>query len=184
MSRKWFLVATYSGAEWQAFNTLLDRGIPALYPRVIKSPRRGRWQQAQFAPQYPGYLFAGLDQGTSLETIKRVIGVKELVRNGNDVVIISPAEVSAFRKRWLKEWRQHLPRRRIITPILPGDTIAIPSGAFSGMPARIRTIDKSGFAVAQLGNLEVSFHVSALHQGVRDRPKALPTHSHTSQLSI
>ena len=167
MSKRWLLVSTYSGAEWVAFCTLPDRGIPALFPRLIRSARRGRWLQASFAAQFPGYVFAALDDGASIESIKRVIGVREIVRNGHDVVTISPNEIAVFRNRWLKEFRRHAPRRKIIVPIRFGDAIQIPAGAFAGTPALITSIDKSGFATASLGALQASFHVSALQQSGR-----------------
>lgn len=172
--RRWFLVATYSGAEWVAFTTLLRNGLHAFYPRLVFSKRRGRWPQASYVPQYPGYIFAGVDDSNSIEGIKRVIGVREVCRCGPNLITISNKEIEAFRKQWLKEYRMHLPRRKIYTPLAVGDYITVPSGAFIGMPARIMSIDKSGFIKAQLGNFEVSMHSTAVTQNVLGSAKHAP----------
>jgi len=168
---RWVVVSTFSGAEWCSFTIMLKRGIPAFYPRIIRSARRGRWPQAAFTAQFPGYIFAGIGNGVTLENVKSVLGVKGIVRNGPEVVLIPSSEIADWRKTWLKEYRAHVPRLHVFTSPVPGDRIAIPSGAFIGLPARILTIDKSGYVTAQLGNLEVTFHVSALPQTVRGDAK-------------
>lgn len=164
---RWYIVLTMSGAEWQAYKGILKRGIDAYYPFMYADVRRGRWQQGAVKPQFPGYLFAARSAQESIEPVRQTIGVRDILRNGSNLVYLSSEQMQSCKRRCEEDRVTSLPHRMERIPIVLGDWIAIPSGAFIGVPAQVVGIDKSGNVRASIGSLDVTFHVSAIHGSVR-----------------
>lgn len=159
-SLKWIVVLAFSGAEWQAYTNLLRHGVRAFLPYTLGSSRRGRWLQGVVRPQFPGYLFAAIGDGVSLETIKRTLGVHAVLMAKDGLVYVSAAQIALCRKNWLKAYREARPRRFQKVILAVGDFVAVPHGPFIGAPCQIKSLDKSGRVCASLGQLQVTFHIS------------------------
>lgn len=168
---RWVVVLTFAQAEWQAYTNLLRAGVDAFLPYVIGSARRGRWNQGVVRPAYPGYLFAQLG---NTEAIRRTVGVRDLLRAG-DLVIVGQDEIDSCRRQWLEDYREAHPRVRRKVVFRPGDWVEVPTGPFAGMPACVERVDKSGQVVAMLGKLQVVFDgrvaVRARAKPARNRKK-------------
>lgn len=166
---RWFIVLTFAGAEWQAYNGLLKRGIDAYYPMTLGDARRGRWQQPVGRPQFPGYLFATGAAGA----IRDTIGVRDLLRQGQDVVIIPNRELTVIRSACERLRFKSLPRLAETLDWKVGDIVSVPNGPLQGLPVVITTIDKSGLVRADIGQVSISFHLSdvtsADNESVRGR---------------
>lgn len=168
---RWICLLCWSSAEWHVFNTVRRAGHRAFYPYMIHTARHGRWDQPIPKPQYPGYIFAGWEHGTSMEPLRRTIGVRDILRTGPDVVIISGRDMASFANRWRETYRESFPHRVVYDRVSVGDWIKVPDGfPFAGIPARIDTIDNHGQITASLGTLKVKFPTSALPKSVRSRP--------------
>lgn len=168
MSLIWSIAVTFAGAEWQAYRGLLRQGITSYYPMTWDDARRGRWAQAVGRPQFPGYLFAAVDAGESFEPIRKSVGVRDLLRQGQDVVLISNTQIETIKARCDERYNASIPKRIDSAKWKPGDLISIPHGPFMGVPAIIKTIDKSRNVCATIGNLDVVFRIAAAHKSVRE----------------
>lgn len=168
---RWVCLLCWSGAEWQVFTALCSRGVRAVYPRVVKTARRGRWPQGSYYPLFPGYVFAGLD-GVSADSLRRTLGVRELLRTGQDLVVINGRDMAALAKQSHEVFVRSFPHRVVYDDPRPGLWVKVPEGSpFAGMPARIETIDRNGQITASLGALSLRFQASALPRSVRGRPQ-------------
>lgn len=166
---RWHIILTKASGEWQAHKEILRKGLRCYYPFYFADVRRGRYFQGAVKPQFPGYLFVGLEPGESIEQARYCQGVRDFVRDGGGLVSISDAQMQRCRADCDQRYWDSLPRRIERMPVRIGDFVAIPHGAFAGMPCEVLSIDKSGRISASLGNLEVSFHVTDVHQSVRAR---------------
>lgn len=161
---KWVVVLPYAQAEWQVYTGLLRQGIRSFLPYSVSGSRRGRWMQGIVRAQYPGYLFAALEEGQSVESIKRIVGVREILKNEKGLVFITAEQIADCRKKWLVEYRKTAPRLIRRPRVSPGDWLPTPSGPMVGLPCQVQSIDKSGTIVASLGTWQVTFHLSAVSE--------------------
>lgn len=167
MSLIWSIPLTFAAAEWQAYRGLLRQGITSYYPHTLDDARRGRWAQPVGRPQFPGYLFAAVDAGESFEPIRKSVGIRDLLRQGQEVVLISDREMNSIKTICDERYNDSVPKRIDSAKWKPGDLISIPSGPFMGVPAIIKTIDKSRNVCATIGNLDVVFRIVAPCKSVR-----------------
>lgn len=157
---RWMVVLCYGQAEWQVHTTLLAQGVRSFLPYTLGSARRGRWSHGVVKPQYPGYLFAALEDGVSTAKVKRVAGVYDFLRSGTQMVFMGAHQVASLKAQWLRDYRNTAPRLARKPVFAVGDWLAVPHGPFSGVPCQIVSIDKSGIICASIGQLQVSFHTS------------------------
>lgn len=156
---RWYIVLTRGGAEWQSYREILKRGMRCYYPRFVADVIRHRWIQGIIKPQFPGYIFVGLEPGESIEQVRHVAGVRDFVRDGGGLVSINDAQMERCKADCDQRHWESLPRRIERVPVRIGDWVAMPNGPFAGLSVEVSAIDKSGRISASLGNLEVSFHV-------------------------
>jgi transcription antitermination factor NusG len=164
---RWIVPLSFASAEWQAYRFLLSQGIEAYLPYVMASARRNRWDQGIVRPQFPGYLFACLSGKQNFETIRKTIGVRELLRSGPDVVLISQKQMDDIRAHCEERARESMPRRVKLDEWKVGDVRPVPYGPYVGTPVQIETIDKSGEISASMGSLRITFRISAGQQSAR-----------------
>lgn len=156
----WVVVLTFAQAEWQSYRNLTRRGVRSFLPYTLGTARRGRWDQGVVRPQYPGYVFAQLGPEANTEVIRKVVGVRDLLKVGPRLVYLQTAEIESCRRQWLEDYRASLPALPRRVEIWPGKWLKVPSGPFEGAPCKVETIDKSGRIVAWLGKLQVAFHLT------------------------
>lgn len=173
---RWYIVLTRGGAEWQSYRGILKKGLRCYFPHYISDAVRHRWVQGVIKPQFPGYIFVGLEVGESIESVRAVNGVSNFLRTGGTLVAISDAQMEKCRADCDQRYWDHLPRRIERMPVKLGDWVAVPHGAFQGMPAEILAIDKSGRISASLGNLEVSFHIADVQPSALQSAKPSENH--------
>lgn len=164
---RWHIVLTKASAEWQANKEILAKGFRCYYPFHFADVRRGRYNQGAVKPQFPGYLFVGLDQGESIEQVRYVRGVRGFARDGGGLISISDAQMQRCKADCDQRYWDSLPRRIERMPIKVGDFVAAPVGPLQGVAVEIISIDKSGLIRASIGNLTVSFDIKAVHGGER-----------------
>ena len=107
--------------------------------------------------------------GESTQPILTTTGVRDMLRNGVDLVIVRPGQIIDIRKRCMERYRESVPRRVDVYRWRIGDVISVPYGPFVGIPVQITAIDKSGRVGASIGNLDVTFHVTMAGESVRGR---------------
>lgn len=164
---RWFVVQTYSGAEWQTHRGLMRRGIESYYPHFWADARRGRFSQATLKPQFPTYMFAGLELGESTNAILSTTGVRDLLRQGVEIVTLADRTFESIREHCEENNKSTAPRIADVRRWRPGDVVPMPYGPLVGVPVQISHVDKSGRIGASIGALRVSFQVSALQKSVR-----------------
>jgi transcription antitermination factor NusG len=168
---RWFIILTRAAAEWQAHRELLQAGMRCYYPYYYANVRRGRWYQGAIKPQFPGYLFVGLEPGESIEAARRVNGVHDFLRNRGGLVALSDDQMTRCKRGCRPRFWKSIPRRDQNEELRVGEWVKVPIGESAGLPAEILAIDKSGRVSASLGNLKVVFHRDDVHNGVRASAK-------------
>lgn len=165
--RRWYAVVTKAGAEWQSQREILNKGLHCYYPFFYADVRRGRWAQGAIKPQFPGYLFVGVEQGESIDAVRSVHGVNHLLKHGDTLLLMSDQQMHRCKQSCHQRHLASVPRARERVAIVPGAWVVIPYGDGAGLPAEVLTIDKSGWISASLGNLKVSCHADDLRKGGR-----------------
>ena len=163
---RWHILLLRSNSEWQTHCEAMAQGYACFYPMQMGHRRLGRWGQGIARPQFPGYAFIGLELGQSIERIRRLNGVRDFLRAGGSLVIMPQAQINRCREVCDRRHEASFPAKRQQAELHVGDWVAVPSGAFLGLPVEVEAIDKSGRIRASLGSLELSFDAAAVHQGV------------------
>lgn len=171
--RQWYVAVTRAAAEWQAQREILNKGLHCYYPYVYADVRRGRWSQGAIKPQFPGYVFVGVDSGASLEPVRSVAGINHLIRlGGGTLLTTSDAQMLRCKRECHQRHMASVPRIwKAERGLEPGDWIMVPYGDGAGLPAEVLSIDKHGQISASLGNLRISCHADDLRRGVRASAK-------------
>ena len=178
---RWVVVMSCAGAEWQAFTGLLRARVEAFLPYVLGHSRRGRWIQGVVRPSYPGYLFARLAEDRPVTVIRRVAGVRDLLTGPEGLVTVSGQQVAACRRQWIEDYRAAFPAPQRKPVVRVGDFVAVPSGAFAGVPAEVVGVDNHGTVAVLIGQLRVVFHRDELSaESVRGSAKPATISSSTS----
>lgn len=170
------VVETFAKAEWTAHTGLLRRGIDSYFPYTLGDRRHGRWTQASIRPQFPGYLFVTLDVGGSIEPVLRTVGVRDVMRNGVNVIAFPHSLLEDIQMQCGARYRETVPKRADMAAWKVGDVVPVPHGPLAGRPVRINSIDidKSGRGrvCASIGSLNVTFHIEAEVQAAVPRMAA------------
>lgn len=161
---RWHVVETFSGAEWTAHTGLLRRGIESYFPYILADRRHGRWTQASIRAQFPSYLFASTEVGSSIEPVLRTVGVRDVLRNGVNVIELPQSQIDKIREQCGKRYRETVPTLVDVKRWKPGDVVPMPYGPLVGAPVEIKSIDKSGRVCASVGSLNVTFHIEVAVQ--------------------
>jgi len=129
---RWYLVRTKPNAEATALGNLERQGYAAWLPRLSQSlPWRGQWRE-RIVPLFPGYLFAGLDEGRQpLAPVHSTIGVAGVVRFGSTYAIVPEEILRDLRARADPETGLHRLSRH--ARLAPGARVRIVAGPFDGL---------------------------------------------------
>lgn len=163
---RWLVVRCYSGSEWQLHCALLQRGIESLFPHRVYSARHGRWSKGFLQPLFPGYLFAGLEPGQDTDDIKHVSGTIDVLRVNGMPIHLAPGEIAGIRRQAERAYVESLGVKAKTLRVEIGDWVPAPEGHFQGVPVRVVAIDKHNRITASLGNVTVTFPLSALAEPV------------------
>lgn len=158
---RWYVIAAYSQAEWEAYVNLLARGVDAFLPFYLISSRRGRYRRGFVAPLFPGYLFAGLDASMSADVVKSSPGVMEILSNQGDFIRINPTTIEQLREKAMTELNKSIAAINRPRRYTPGEWVVVPHGPFQGKPAQINRVDKAGMVHASLGQVQLSWSATA-----------------------
>jgi transcriptional antiterminator RfaH len=131
----WFCLRTQIKHERLAAAHLrMMENVEVLFPRMTFK-RKWRQTMKEFTePLFPNYLFARFNPSKNLAQVRHAYGIQTVVHFGNRLPVI-PDEV-------IEEIRQSLNPEQVChvdTTLSPGDTVAICTGAFSGLQAVIKT---------------------------------------------
>lgn len=127
-SRRWYLIHSHPHAELKASQHLRRQGFDPYLPRYLKQRRHARRLEKVPAPLFPSYLFAAVDMSRQRWlSIDSTVGVKRLVRNGNEPAVVPISIVEALRRREDANGFVQLDHRPTFSR---GDKVTVLAGAF------------------------------------------------------
>jgi transcriptional antiterminator RfaH len=98
--KNWFAVHTQPLAEQKAAGHLARQGFEVYLPRYCKLRRHARRVDKVIRPLFPRYLFVAIDiAAMRWRAIRSTIGVRDLVRAGEEPVPVADSVVAAIRQR-------------------------------------------------------------------------------------
>ena len=126
----WYVLRTKPYREKHVVEQLLRREIEAYSP-LLKAFRKYLGSgQRQVEPVFPCYVFAQLDLDNGYEEIRRLGGLRGVVRFGDHVPRLDPEVIEEFRRR---ETPEGYIRVRPATPALEAsEPVQITGGWFAG----------------------------------------------------
>lgn len=132
-STAWFVVTTKPHQEKIARENLANQGFETYLPKIaVNKNKKGRWRQV-IEVLFPGYLFVQLDLGTqNIAPVRSTVGVRELVRFGNQLVPVPQEAIELIRQH---EENEHAWPRNPSATLKPGDRLTVVSGSFEGLDA-------------------------------------------------
>ncbi|MGE5266112.1 MAG: transcription termination/antitermination protein NusG [Deltaproteobacteria bacterium] len=129
----WIVVNTHPHKEASAIANLQNQGFNTYCPMLRKRVRHARRTTNVLRPLFPGYLFIELaDQSLSWRPILSTIGVRTVVRNGEEPCRLDAMFIAALRAREQDGV--------IVAPPVPyaaGQKVRITDGPFDGTVATI-----------------------------------------------
>jgi transcriptional antiterminator RfaH len=129
----WIVVNTHPHKEAAAILNLQNQGYSTYCPMLRKRVRHARRTANVLRPLFPGYLFIELtDEALSWRPILSTIGVRTIVRNGDEPSRLDAQFVSALRAREQDGVIVAPP-----SPYVAGQKIRITDGPFDGTVATI-----------------------------------------------
>lgn len=125
--KTWFAVHTQPMAEPKAAEHLTRQGFEVYLPRYSKTRRHARRVDKVIRPLFPRYLFVALDVAAMRwRAIRSTIGVRDVVRAGEEPLRVAEAVVTALREREDAEGLVRLCRR---SDLHAGQKLRILTGA-------------------------------------------------------
>jgi len=129
----WLVVNTHPQRETLAVSNLRNQGYEVYCPVLRKQTRHARCVRETLAPLFPGYVFVQWHTSAMRwRPILSTLGVRAIVRNGDDPSLLSGAVVAALKAR---------EKDGVITrPALPrevGDMVRLAHGPFEGIAGEI-----------------------------------------------
>jgi transcriptional antiterminator RfaH len=123
---QWYAVNTQPRRESQAVLHLANQGFETYLPQYLRTRRHARRVDTVQAPLFPSYLFIRFDSAIARwRSIRSTIGVRDLVRNGDE-----PAQVPAEIVAELRE-RENATGLIVMAPrFRAGDRVTVCYGAF------------------------------------------------------
>lgn len=129
----WVVANAHANREFVAASNLRNQGYDVYAPVIRKTTRHARISRENFAPLFPGYLFvrwAAPDM--RWRPILSTIGIRTIVRNGDEPSRLDGAIVEALRAREKDGVIMRAASRREI-----GQTVRFARGPFDGIAAEI-----------------------------------------------
>lgn len=180
LTPRWTIVLSKSRAEWQVYRGLLWQGLHAYYPFTIDDARHGHWIQPVPKPLFPGYLFARSTGAVDLATIRKTIGVRDMLKSSGETVLLTEAQFRPMKARCeeLIKAGEPSPDEPVIIDI--GDLVTVPSGRpLEGLPAIVTGIDNHGNIEVSLGSFRTSFPRAELVASFAASERSRPSHGQT-----
>lgn len=127
---RWYVAGTHCRAESRALWHLRNQGYHAYLPRYRKRRTHARRTELVPAPLFPGYIFVAVDIGvTRWHPIRSTIGVRDLIRHGNDPVPVPRGVVEDIIARENEDGMVSAPS---LPPFADGEPVRVTAGPFAG----------------------------------------------------
>jgi transcriptional antiterminator RfaH len=158
----WVVVNTQPHRERIALDNLLRQEFRAYCPLMRKRVTHARRTQDVLRPLFPSYLFVQVEPGQRWRAILSTIGVRTLVRCGEQPGTITDGFIDSLKAREIEG--------AIIRPANPykiGQQVRVTGGAFDGLVATIIEMDERDRLVVLMAMLNQSVNVKlSSHQVV------------------
>jgi len=155
-SALWYLIHSHPHAEAKASHHLERQGFEIYLPRYLKQRRHARRVEKISAPLFPSYLFVAIDMSSQRWlSIDSTVGVRRLVRNGNEPAIVPVSILEALKHREDANGFVQLDYRPKFSR---GDKVFVLAGAFQ---------DSLGFYEGMSGRDRVAVLLDLLGRKVR-----------------
>lgn len=154
MSLRWYVVNTFSGAEWHAAKRLREqpwinskgehaaRCTEVWWPRYEASARRTRWELCRGVSHFPGYIFCALGIGQHAEHLK-VDGVQSIISCDGQYLNIPQGVIDTLKARCADHPYSPLDAKDKPDPRWKaGTSVVIIDGPFRDFMGVIDSIDK------------------------------------------
>lgn len=136
-SHSWIVVNTHPHKEATAITQLGNQGFATYCPLVRKQVRHARKTRTVLRALFPGYVFVDTFGENSWRPVLSTVGVRSLVRSGEQPSLLDPRFIDALRARESEGV--------IVAPASPyaaGQKIRIAEGPFDGTVATIIALDE------------------------------------------
>ncbi len=158
----WAVVNTHSHKEQIALEHLNRQSFETYCPRIWKRISHARRFQNVERPLFPGYVFVRADAGQDQwRPILSTVGVRTLVRFGNQLGLLSDAFIASLRAR---------ERDGVIvapeSPYRPGQRVKLVGGPFDGVTATILSSNEKDRLVVLMDLLQNSVRATVSQNSV------------------
>lgn len=133
----WVVATTHPHSEAIAVENLQRQGFVTYCPQIRKRRSHARRIEMVLRPLFPGYVFVGIDARMRWRSILSTMGVRTLVRFGDDPATIADAFIEGLRAREVDG--------AVVRPASPyqvGQTVQIAGGPFDGVVTKILELDE------------------------------------------
>lgn len=134
---KWIVVNTQPHRERLAINHLANQNYKTYCPMIRRRICHARKLRDVLRPLFPGYLFVAVDPVFKRwRPILSTLGVRSIIRNGDNPSVVDPELIAAIRSREIGG--------AVVRPASPyqiGDNVKMSGGPFDGVVARIVAMD-------------------------------------------
>lgn len=133
----WIVVNTHPHKEATAISNLNNQGFVTYCPVVRKRVRHARKTSDVLRPLFPGYVFVGASETQHWRPVLSTVGVRTLVRSGDQPSALDPEFIAALQARETDGV--------IVAPAeayTVGQKVRITEGAFDGTVATILAMDE------------------------------------------
>jgi transcriptional antiterminator RfaH len=126
----WYLVHTKAGKELSV-RSQLDEWLPEAFLPTLKV-RIHRWGRlvTSVSPLFPCYVFARLPARCDLRRVRYTLGVREIVRAGDEPLAVPRSVIEQLKHRCA-----HGPVELLTKPFRKGEPVMIADGALRGFDA-------------------------------------------------
>ena len=158
----WAVVSTHSHKEQLALEHLSRQSFEAYCPRIRKRISHARRFLNVERPLFPGYVFVRVAaSGDQWRPILSTIGVRTLVRFGNQLGLLDEAFITSLRAR---------ERDGVVVapevPYQPGQRVKLVGGPFDGVTATILSIGEKDRLVVLMDLLRQGVRATVSQQSV------------------
>jgi len=128
--QEWYLVRTKAGKE-VSVRSQLSEWLPEAFLPTLKVQIH-RWGKlvTSVSPLFPCYVFAQLPARCDLRRVSYTVGVREVVRAGEELLAVPRSVVEELKHRCA-----HGPVELLTKPFHKGEQVIIASGALKGFDA-------------------------------------------------
>lgn len=151
----WAVVNTHAHREGVALENLARQGFTAYCPQVRRRIRHARKVQDVLRPLFPGYAFVQVTPDKTVwRPILSTLGVRSLVRFGDDIAFLEDGFVEALQQRELGG-AVCLPEH----PYAVGQDVKIAGGPFDGLIGTILNLEEKDRLVVLMDMLNQKVRV-------------------------